>query len=224
MRISVFFFIVSIFFCSVVFSQIRPGIRVGGLLSVPDVTSELLESTKPQPALGWTASLFTQVPLGKKGFYVSPELGILYYAYNGNGSANVPVFGMVSVSGDANITYAQLPVHIGYKGKAGRSTFFIEAGGYTAIGLKGENNMIGVLGTMSFIGEGPVEFGRASGQVRRSDLGISAAAGVQFGDKWGIRLHVVKGLPTITSIGVASFRNRYAGLTLQYGGFFRAKG
>jgi hypothetical protein len=219
MRIFSFLLLLFCFASVSAVAQIRPGIRAGGLLSVPNVTSELLNGVKPKPAPGWTAGLFTTIPLGKNGLYMSPELGLLYYAYDANGTVNFPGVGMVSVTGNSHITYAHLPLHVGYVQPKGPVRFFAEAGGYIAIGLSGENNLKGTVGGQTFNNDGPIRFGRNNGEVRRADVGASLAAGLLLRDRFSIRLQAANGFTTVSNESFGSFRNRYIGLSLGFGGF-----
>lgn len=200
-------------------AQIRPGIRAGGLLSVPNIKSDVLAGVKPKPAPGWTAGVFTQIPLGRNGWYVSPELGLLYYAYDADGTVNFPGVGTVAVTGNSNITYLNLPVHLGYVQAEGTVRFFAEVGGYAAVGLSGENNLKGTVGSQTFYNDGPIQFGRNNGEVRRTDLGASIAAGILLRNRFSIRIHAANGFTTVSNESFGSFRNRYIGLSLGFGGF-----
>lgn len=200
----------------VVCGQARLGIRAGASVSAPNVNSQLFGNLDPVPSVGWTASVFAHIPIGASGLYLSPELSMLTYAYEANGSTVLPGQGLVSLIGDSRIAYGAFPVHLGVELPIGKARLFLEAGSYLAIGLFGENNLTVTISGQSIANKGPIKFGDASGEIKRMDYGISSAAGVQFGKKLSLRLQFVNGFPNISNESIAEFRNRYLGLSLGY--------
>jgi hypothetical protein len=207
------------------FSQVSIGSQLSGVLSNPSIKSTDLfdQSIDAKSRFGWKAGFVFDIPFGEGGWRFMPELNWVNKGFNVDLNTTY-LTQPVTVKGNSNIGYIEVPLNIAYAVEMGDNNLIIGAGPYFAYGVAGKNDFEGSVGSQVVVSNNEkVDFGSSAGQVKPFDYGANISAGYLLNGGMMLSANYSFGLANISNEGNgSSYKNSYFGLSLVY--FFKRAG
>ena len=200
------------------FSQVSIGIQGGGVLSSPKIkqTQLFAEDLKADSRFNWQAGIVADVPLGEGNFRFMPELNFVNKGFKTNSS--LTYLGQpVTVSGNSNISYVELPVNLGYAFDLGGPKLILGAGPYLAYGVGGKNKFDATVGgTVVNSIDDKIQFGSGVDETKPFDYGANVFAGLLIENGLMLKVNYSMGLANLSNAADASYKNSCLGATLVF--------
>jgi len=200
------------------FSQVSIGIQGGGVYSSPKIkqTQLFAEDLNADSRFNWQAGLVADLPLGEGNFRFMPELNFVNKGFQTNTSLSY-LGQPVTVSGNSNIGYVELPVNLGYAFDLGGPRLILGAGPYVAYGVTGKNKFKATVGesVVNTI-DSDVKFGSGSDQIKPFDYGANLFAGLLINSGLMLKVNYSMGVANISNAPEASYKNSSLGATLVF--------
>jgi Outer membrane protein beta-barrel domain len=207
------------------FSQVSIGSQLSGVISNPSIKSTDLfdQSIDAKSMFGWKAGFVFDVPFGEDGWRFMPEINWVNKGFKVDLNTTY-LTQPVSVKGNSNIGYIELPLNIAYAVEMGDNNLIIGAGPYLAYGVAGKNDFEGSVGSQVVVSNNEkIDFGSDPGQVKPFDYGANLTVGYLLHAGMMLRANYNLGLANISNEGNgSSYKNSYFGFSLIY--FFKRAG
>lgn len=207
-----------LFFASAASAQLSLGGQAGAVFSKPStqIPSSIPGLTYDIKSLtGFSAGLIADIPIGESGFRVMPEL---YYVGKGfKADASFDLLGQ-QIKGETKttISYIDLPINFAYAFELGNNRLMLGAGPYAGFGLSGKTTGKTTVGGVSQEEERDVEFGNASGEFDRLDIGANFMAAYILNNGLMFKVNYSLGMINLSNSSDSDYKNRFLGVSIGY--------